>query len=114
MLLLLKYVQAKNLLAKTPKDEKIRAVLWTPEIHVAVEQHFKMRHSRVRLAFDEYKETDPAFKTVDSACLEIYDVDGEPVATQKLTELDANISNAVQVELFLLLLAKKGCDIPSL
>ena len=98
---------------KTPDNNLIRLVLMSPEVQQAVALFTGEKYFRIRLAIPH--EINDLVKMSNTAQLEIYDGDGnlmrEPI---KLKDLDINLSNAVQVELFHEILRGNGIHIPLL
>ncbi len=94
-------------------DDKVRITLRSPEVMRLVCKVHERDDCRVRLAFPA---NEPTFSQLcDETMFELYSVDKEVLREPTcITSVSAELSNAIQVELFQLLLRAKGIDIPLL
>jgi hypothetical protein len=95
-----------------PLDNKERILLNTPDVLKAVCKKYGVRDCRVRIAFPACASFG---ELVEQTTFEMYSCDKlKLLESARVVELDDDLSNAVQVELFQHLLKAKGIDIPML
>lgn len=96
-----------------PDDDLIRLCMTSPEIQKEVAAYTKEKLFRIRVAVPQ--EIDDLVKISSLAQLETYNINGnQMIAPIKLTDLNNQLANALQVELLHTLLKTHGSRIPLL
>ena len=103
---------AKSMPVQAPDDGLTRIVMCSPEVVKVVAASLGTKMFRVRIAVPPDLDF---LRLSELSQFEVYSAEGAPLkAPVRLEELDSDLANAVQVELFHELLRAKGSSIPLL